>query len=238
MPSVSKSQQRLFGLVRKCQETGKCISPKIKKIASRIDEKDAKDFAKTKHKKLPEKIKKKKSKKIVKKFSEWIQTNHPEFNESLLGVLGSVALGAAAVAKTAIKGRKNRGYGYDKNSFDKNYGTQTYRYTDNFLNIPWNWDKLLIDNVIVFFYFYPKGNEELKDNEFTAVTAMELSAFEKSEISELNKKTNKRLTLNEKINYLKNTKNYWDDEKIRRFYESIKRRGMKPEDFNGKDIRI
>lgn len=55
MPSKSKSQQRLFGMVHQCKKTGKCASKEIEKIAKSIKSKDAKDFAKTKHKDLPEK---------------------------------------------------------------------------------------------------------------------------------------------------------------------------------------
>jgi hypothetical protein len=54
MPSSSKSQQRLFGLIRKCQKEGKCLSPKIRKMAKKINPEAVRDFAKTKHKKLPE----------------------------------------------------------------------------------------------------------------------------------------------------------------------------------------
>lgn len=71
MPSKSKSQQRLMGAVHMCQKTGKCISKEVKKIAGEMKEKDVTDFAKTKHKDLPEKVKKKKKKG---KFSEWLET--------------------------------------------------------------------------------------------------------------------------------------------------------------------
>ena len=60
MPSKSKSQQRLFGWVHACQKgTAKNCPPNISKIAGSISNKDAEDFAKTKHKNLPEKKKKK-----------------------------------------------------------------------------------------------------------------------------------------------------------------------------------
>jgi len=57
--SVSKSQQRFFGMVRGCQEEGDCPSDKVSKTAAEMGESDVKDFAKTKHKGLPEKKKKK-----------------------------------------------------------------------------------------------------------------------------------------------------------------------------------
>ena len=55
--SVSKSQQRFFGMVRQAQKTGekKTTSPEVSRVAARIKKKDAKDFASTKHKGLPEK---------------------------------------------------------------------------------------------------------------------------------------------------------------------------------------
>ena len=61
MPAKSKSQQRLFGQVHKCKKEGSCSSDKVKEIASSISDKDAKDFAKTKHKGLPDKVEKPKS---------------------------------------------------------------------------------------------------------------------------------------------------------------------------------
>ena len=55
--SVSKSQQRFFGMVRKAQKEGekKTTSPEVARVASSIKMKDAKKFASTKHKGLPEK---------------------------------------------------------------------------------------------------------------------------------------------------------------------------------------
>jgi hypothetical protein len=59
MPSVSKSQQRLMGQVHAYQKGKlKDASPTVKKIAKGMSKKAAKDFAKTKHKGLPEKVKK------------------------------------------------------------------------------------------------------------------------------------------------------------------------------------
>jgi hypothetical protein len=60
--STSKSQQRLMGWAHACKQEGdKCNAPKkVKEIAKSMKSKDLKDFAKTKHKGLPEKKKKKK----------------------------------------------------------------------------------------------------------------------------------------------------------------------------------
>ena len=61
--SVSKSQQRFFGMVRQAQKTGekKATSAEVARVASSIKMKDAKKFASTKHKGLPEKKVKKES---------------------------------------------------------------------------------------------------------------------------------------------------------------------------------
>jgi hypothetical protein len=56
MPAVSKKQQRLMGMVHQCQKTGDCASSEVEKIAKSIKKSDAKDFAETKHKKLPNKV--------------------------------------------------------------------------------------------------------------------------------------------------------------------------------------
>ena len=58
MPAVSKAQQRFFGMVRSAQK-GKMKNPssEVLDVADDISVKDAKKFAKTKHKGLPEKKK-------------------------------------------------------------------------------------------------------------------------------------------------------------------------------------
>ena len=57
MPSKSKAQQRFFGVVRGIQKgTGKGRG-KAKKAAKDMDTKDVEDFASTKHKGLPNRVK-------------------------------------------------------------------------------------------------------------------------------------------------------------------------------------
>ena len=53
----SRAQQRFFGMVRAAQKGEGAASPEVAKVAGEISKKDAKDFAKTKHKGLPEKKK-------------------------------------------------------------------------------------------------------------------------------------------------------------------------------------
>jgi len=54
MPAKSKAQQRFFGMVRAAQKGEGAASPEVAKVADEISDKDAKKFAKTKHKGLPE----------------------------------------------------------------------------------------------------------------------------------------------------------------------------------------
>ena len=55
MPAVSKKQQRFFGMVRAAQKGDmKNPSKEVSDVAGDISMKDAKKFAKTKHKGLPE----------------------------------------------------------------------------------------------------------------------------------------------------------------------------------------
>lgn len=72
MPAKSKEQQRLFGMVHAYQKGElKDPSKEVKDIANDISYKDAKDFAETKHKGLPNKVKEKKNEsKNVMKISE------------------------------------------------------------------------------------------------------------------------------------------------------------------------
>ena len=57
MPAVSKAQQRFMGMVYAVKK-GEMSAPssEVAKAAASMKKKDAKDFASTKHKKLPEKV--------------------------------------------------------------------------------------------------------------------------------------------------------------------------------------
>ena len=57
MPAVSKKQQRFFGIVRAIQkgEMAPTTPETAKAMAADMKKSDVKDFASTKHKKLPEK---------------------------------------------------------------------------------------------------------------------------------------------------------------------------------------
>ena len=71
MPSVSKQQQKLFGLIRALQkgdvEPSK-VSKKAKKLAKDMKKSDVKKYASTKHKGLPSKVKREtKVRRIIKR---------------------------------------------------------------------------------------------------------------------------------------------------------------------------
>ena len=56
--AVSKKQQKFMGMVHAAQKGEKAASPEVAKVAKSMKKSDVKDFAKTKHKGLPEKKKK------------------------------------------------------------------------------------------------------------------------------------------------------------------------------------
>ena len=69
MPAVSKSQQRLFGMVHALQKgtlSKDKVSPEIVRMSKSIDPESVSHFAETKHTKLPEKKKKKKKEAMLK----------------------------------------------------------------------------------------------------------------------------------------------------------------------------
>jgi len=57
MPAVSKAQQRFMGMVHAADKGETPASPEVAKVSKDMNDKDAKDFASTSHKGLPDKIK-------------------------------------------------------------------------------------------------------------------------------------------------------------------------------------
>ncbi len=77
--AVSKKQQRFFGMVRAAQKGEGAASPEVAKVAADISNKDAKDFASTKHKGLPEKKKVEEGvMDIVRKYSKKKESKKPQ----------------------------------------------------------------------------------------------------------------------------------------------------------------
>jgi hypothetical protein len=62
--AVSKKQQRFMGMVHAAQKGEKPASKAVGKVAKTMKKKDAEDFASTKHKGLPEKVKSKKKEEV------------------------------------------------------------------------------------------------------------------------------------------------------------------------------
>ena len=54
--AVSQAQQKFMGMVHAAQKGGKAASPEVAKVAKDMGKKDAKDFASTKHKGLPQHV--------------------------------------------------------------------------------------------------------------------------------------------------------------------------------------
>jgi len=58
VPAKSKKQQKFMGMVHAAHKGEKPASAKVAKVAKTIKKKDAEEFASTKHKGLPKKVKK------------------------------------------------------------------------------------------------------------------------------------------------------------------------------------
>ena len=99
MPASSKSQQRFFGVVKAMQKGDIPKKGKAGKIAKSMSKDDVDDFASTKHKGLPKKVKKEmKVRELIKKLVREIMTEEQitealdakkikkELNNSLKGV--------------------------------------------------------------------------------------------------------------------------------------------------------
>jgi len=76
MPSVSKAQQRFMGMVHATQNGEKPASPEVAKVAKDMTDKDAKDFASTSHKGLPNHIKKEILNKLKTEYGLMLPNHH------------------------------------------------------------------------------------------------------------------------------------------------------------------
>ncbi len=68
MPAKSKAQQRFMGMVHAAQKGDKAASAKVAKVSKRMKKKDAEDYASTKHKGLPTKVKKEDLMRLISKY--------------------------------------------------------------------------------------------------------------------------------------------------------------------------
>ena len=78
MPAVSKAQQRFMGMVHAADKGEEPASPEVAKVAASMDDKSAKDFASTKHKGLPNKVRE-----IIVREARGVKTIHTEYSKVL-----------------------------------------------------------------------------------------------------------------------------------------------------------
>jgi hypothetical protein len=76
VPAKSKKQQQFFGIVRSMQKGEMKPSGEAGEAAKNMKVKDVEDFAKTKHKGLPNKVKKEAAKKVFKRYMSYLVTLH------------------------------------------------------------------------------------------------------------------------------------------------------------------
>jgi len=99
--AVSKAQQKFMGMVHATQKGEKAPSKDVAKVAKEMGTKDAKDFASTKHKGLPEK-----------------KTDEGFDADSKVGDTFKTAKGTATKTATGVKHTRDK-YDYDPGSDDK-----------------------------------------------------------------------------------------------------------------------
>jgi hypothetical protein len=73
MPAKSKKQQQFFGIVRGMQKGETPPSGEAGQVAQTMDTDDVEKYAKTKHKGLPNKVKKEVAERVVTKLTDWLE---------------------------------------------------------------------------------------------------------------------------------------------------------------------
>ena len=76
MPAQSKAQQRFMGMVHAAQKGETPASPEVAKVAKDMDKSDAKDFASTSHKGLPNHVKKEILNRLKKEYAFMLPNHH------------------------------------------------------------------------------------------------------------------------------------------------------------------
>ena len=100
MPASSKAQQRFFGVVKSMQKGDKPKKGKAGKIAKQMTKKDVDDFASTKHKGKPEKVKREQRvRNLIKKMVR-----------EELGKLDEAKESPIEVAKRIVKNKQHEKY--------------------------------------------------------------------------------------------------------------------------------
>lgn len=86
MPSVSKAQQRFMGMVHAAQKGEKPASSDVAKVAKDMSDKDAKDFASTSHKGLPNHIKKEILNRLKTEYGLMLPNHHVQHAAPAMGL--------------------------------------------------------------------------------------------------------------------------------------------------------
>ena len=110
MPAQSKSQQRFFGVVKAMQKGDIPKKGKAGKIAKTMDKDDVDDFASTKHKGKPEKVKREQRvRELIKKMvrEELAKMNEGTCGYGENGQLGEEPAGPHLIKKKKIKEGKD-----------------------------------------------------------------------------------------------------------------------------------
>ena len=106
MPAQSKSQQRFFGVVKAMQKGDIPKKGKAGKIAKTMDKDDVDDFASTKHKGKPEKVKREQRvRELIKKMvrEELAKMNEGTCGYGVNGQLGEEPAGPHLIKKKKMK---------------------------------------------------------------------------------------------------------------------------------------
>jgi hypothetical protein len=118
--AVSKAQQKFMGMVYATKKGAKAPSKEVAKVAKGMSKKSAKDFAKTKHKGLPQHVKSDESVETESKFSKLSSklAKNPKIKnpDALAAKLGRKKYGKAEFQKMAAAGKKEESF----NSFRHN----------------------------------------------------------------------------------------------------------------------
>jgi len=127
-----------------------------------------------------------------------------------------------------ILSEENLSYTYDRKTF---------------VSLPWDWNAMIRAKIVQPLFYYAKANyvdgkpEVMDDNMASVITLPNLKSIDKNELSPINIHTGRPPNTNSFLALLRNPE-AWYDQKIDQIYDGIKMLGKKPEDFNGKDIRI
>ena len=111
MPASSKAQQRFFGVVKAMQKGDLPKTGKAGKIAKTMDKDDVDDFASTKHKGKPEKVKREmKVRNLIKKMvrEELAKMNEGTCGYGINGELGEEPAGPHLIKKKKIDEKMDR----------------------------------------------------------------------------------------------------------------------------------